>query len=840
MSRRSTGTLALAAALVAADALAAGSIQPNRPGRRWALVVSTGAARSHAESLERTLSNRYGFAPDRLVALREPDVTAERIFIGISSIQEKLEPYDVLFVFLAMEQREDPSAGLSFLPSDLAANEPWRWIPARRVFGWLSALPVGSALVMYAACPSAFDAYLAGELAYATRPGAIDLLMACESPNPKRTADARSADRWRGRLTEQLAGILESQVSRQAPTTVAQLADLLEQALPDSDMRARRVPEHAREGFVFEPTARTVTDVIEQYQGATSPADREAALRNLPGIVKTPRGDPRESQRAVQFLRDVALSPTARVQAIASLQPQEPLALRSIAVEALGELRTDGAQDAVGSITQQAHDSPWIRRAALTQLTRLPPREKDLVLIRPLLEDDDASVREAAVRALVVLNDKTILPVLARRLELETDTSVRIALLQVLPTVGWLDRALAITLLNDGVPTVRAQAATTLARLGHDSTATMALLERLGAEDTAEVRSAVAAALSSTCPPGDQAVAAQVTRALLAALQDGPGSVRPAAANSLGIVGGPGAADALRRLLSDGKELGERAAAAEALGRLKSADAIPDLERALQDDNNPALRPTAAAALGAIGTPTATAALIKVLDDRDPYVQSNARRALEKIPISQDRVILALRDESPDVRLAAVRRISTSKEKDPQALKALVDLLQDPVLEVREAAATELIEHGDSEALGYVFQSGRSAGGSQLSVALSVLARVPEGRAAETLVGFVRDAQDSPLLVEGMVALGEQAQRLRLVHETSPSEGSAALLSEVTRIGEQASRHESSNVRWSAVPVLGATPAGRQRLEEMARADPSKEVRSAAIEQLRFRGASKR
>jgi hypothetical protein len=407
----------MAGVLALWPAVAPANMQPQRPGRKWALVVASGAgSRERVQVLAQLLRDRFGFAPERTKVLADADATSERIQQAMAEIQGRLEPYDALFVHLPLELREDPSAGFSFVPS--GAGESWNWIPVRRLFEWLSNLPVGSALVVYPACPSRLEDQLVGDLAYGKRPGAIELMRVCEASNVKRAApDPRASEQWRGRLTEKLTEVLGSRES--LPLSAPEVGILLERHLDDADVVVRRIPEYIKEGFLFEPVANTVEGEIARFESARDRAARESTLRNLPGIVKAAANPAREEMRAVGFLKDVALSTTARVQ---TTDETEPLALRSVAVEMLGALQTASAQFALGDVMKEALDSPWLRRAALTQLTRYsPPRQVDLFAIRGRLVDPDASVREAAVRSIVVLNDTDAMLDLNARLVLEKD-----------------------------------------------------------------------------------------------------------------------------------------------------------------------------------------------------------------------------------------------------------------------------------------------------------------------------------------------------------------------------------------------------------------------------------
>ena len=756
---------------------------------------------------------------------------------ALGELRARLQPYDSLFVYLSLDQRPDPSGGFSFVPSGAGASEAWSWIPARVVFiDWLSALPVGSALVVYSTCPSKFDDYLAGELAYGKRPGTVELMRVCELSNVKQAAGARSSmEQWRARLAAKMVEVMEQRTSEgRAPFPTSELAARLGRALADASVDVRRVPEYVTEGFVFEPATRGVAGERARFRAAMTNPERESALRNIPGILKSASDSSRDAEAAATFLREVAVSPTAGLEA--PLEAPARLSLRTVAVEVLGDVRTDAARDALAAVVQQA-DTPWVRRAALTQLTRFtPPRPADLEAVHRAFADPDATVREAAVRSAVVLNDTAALPALAERLRTEADKDVRVALIQALPALGTRDRALLLPLLSAPDAAIRGEAATALGRLGPDTEATSALVARLREDQSDDVRRQAALALARTWARGrPEAVYATVSPSLLDALSRGPGPVREAAAYALGRTDGPQAEDALRDLLRRGGTEAERVAAAEALGELASTAAIPDLTAAIRDADRPGLRRAAAAALGAIGTPAATALLVTALDDRDPFVQRQAQQSLEKMPLAADALAGGLRNESPRVRLGAVRRIAQAP--DPAMVAPLIDVLDDPVLEVRQAAIAALAAYRDRGSIDRLVRATRSENRRTQFGVLAALASIPDVAAVQAVVSIAQDSLDVALRLEALGALRQQVEWLRRTIASGPPANPPGPLDQAltaaTGAALRAAKDESAAVRRAATPVLGALPNGRARLEELAKGDASQEVRSAAIEQLR-------
>jgi HEAT repeat protein len=176
------------------------------------------------------------------------------------------------------------------------------------------------------------------------------------------------------------------------------------------------------------------------------------------------------------------------------------------------------------------------------------------------------------------------------------------------------------------------------------------------------VRAAAAAALGD-CEPSRRA---DVTTALLTAIDDLDPDVRAASALSLGDLGDAGAAEALILRLDDGVPA-VRQCAAVALGRLRAPSALEPLRRALTS-GPPDLRFQAATSLVEIDPAAAAGPLTAALSDPDPEVVGAAALALGTIG-------------------------------DPAATARLAPLLDHSVARTRFDAAYAMAELGDDRAV---------------------------------------------------------------------------------------------------------------------------------------------
>lgn len=158
----------------------------------------------------------------------------------------------------------------------------------------------------------------------------------------------------------------------------------------------------------------------------------------------------------------------------------------------------------------------------------------------------------------------------------------------------------------------------------------------------------------------------------------------------LGILGRKDAAmlDGVAKLLDDG-DADVRAAAARVLGDARIADAEASLRKRLTDGSARVQR-EAALALARLGNRAekSTKALVELLrsnDDRDAVLRHAAAHALGAAATA-DSLHAAAKDASAAVRLGAVLAMQQ------RADAAVAELLQDPVLAVREAAARAIYE----------------------------------------------------------------------------------------------------------------------------------------------------
>lgn len=133
--------------------------------------------------------------------------------------------------------------------------------------------------------------------------------------------------------------------------------------------------------------------------------------------------------------------------------------------------------------------------------------------------------------------------------------------------------------------------------------------------------------------------------------------------------------------------------------------AVPPLCEALAA-SHPETRGRAAEVLGAIKDRQAVPALLDALHGEFYTVRAKAALALGGIRDAQaiPALMNALKDAEPDVRAAAAR--AACQFADPRTFEAIGDiLLDDPQIEVRQAAAEALGETHRSEAIPYLLQA---------------------------------------------------------------------------------------------------------------------------------------
>jgi HEAT repeat protein len=177
---------------------------------------------------------------------------------------------------------------------------------------------------------------------------------------------------------------------------------------------------------------------------------------------------------------------------------------------------------------------------------------------------------------------------------------------------------------------------------------------------------------------------------------------RAAAANELMRLG-PAAVDGLLEALT-GKDANLRTMAGQVLAKIGSA-AIPRLTQILSTAH-PETRQLVADVLGETRHPSAVPALTEAARGQFFTVRARAATALAKIgdPQSVPVLIELLGDKEPSVRMAAA--LAVGKFKDPRCLVRLSDvLLEDPEIEVRQAAAQGLAASKLTQAIPYLIEA---------------------------------------------------------------------------------------------------------------------------------------
>ena len=200
MSARRRATVALLAAALSASATEA-SIQ-RAEAMRYALLVEPESSDGVAQ-LDDALTQHYGYQ-----VLRVPFAEADRESIQrvMSELSDLIRPYDELLVFIGLPLVEEGTSfkgeGVSYLPHSGTVDSPWTLLPVRELVAWLTRLLLGAGLLVHLSCAvvlgTAFGAELAG-FAYGKRPGAIDVLIACDLPAalPMRGALVLAPVAWR-------------------------------------------------------------------------------------------------------------------------------------------------------------------------------------------------------------------------------------------------------------------------------------------------------------------------------------------------------------------------------------------------------------------------------------------------------------------------------------------------------------------------------------------------------------------------------------------------------------------------------------------------------------------
>ncbi len=822
MNRGRVITTALLLAVLICPMAASGAIQ-EAGGARYALIVDS-HDNEGAAALAGVLRELYGFEVIDLVGPGR--ATREEIRSAMQHLYEVVRPYDQLVVHLSLPVTRVPE--LFYVPEDGDPARTWTLLEGRELISWLNELFTGAALITHPSCASQSrspygDPQLE-ELAYTKRPGPVEVVLVCDyqALKMRRRYEESGPIEWRG--DEVAMSFAESlQQAAMASDQALMSADLAlaaSEQLEEMDFEVLTIPLTWEPSLRFAPIVEA-DDYRTRYTRATS---YDQVVTSLQDYVAAGAERSVLQQSLIGFLRAIALSPVAEAGA-AGLNPREVLQLRNNAVDILGRIGTEAARDALGKISTDAGDSALLRQAAVSTLYRQPDlRPADLAVLGSAIEDQDPTVREAAVRGLILADVEGAGPLLSASIPHEEDLRVRIAMMEGLASLARPeDAGLFIGLTEDDHWGTRRMAVVALSKLEPAVPVNEVILAVLANDAVDSVREAAASALGSTFTSEDVEVIGEALIATLEPRPDGGASwdaVRAAAARSLGKIGGPQAEAALRRIVSDlGNSERLLVAAIEALGQMRSGAAISEL-RSAADAELTRVREAAVLALGEIGTPEAGDILLAKLEDPDPGVREATRSAVGNLQLDPSQVLQGTQSESDFVRLTAVNKLGRSKE--PESVDALLEALSDPDPRVREAAIQGLATHSSEAALEKVieaFQRGDLATRVGTAAVLGLRRTDQERRVLEVLAAGCED-QNVEMRAAAVRALGmrRDPEALGTISRTS---------------------HDGVGfVRSAAAEALGELiemPEAYLRLQEMATSDLSLEVRQTAIRVLSSR-----
>ncbi|MCC6875169.1 MAG: HEAT repeat domain-containing protein [Sandaracinaceae bacterium] len=315
--------------------------------------------------------------------------------------------------------------------------------------------------------------------------------------------------------------------------------------------------------------------------------------------------------------------------------------------------------------------------------------------------------------------------------------------------------------LESNVPTVRAQAARTLAAIGspHADAAKPALLRVLPSTDARD-RAPVVWALAVL---GESAAAdAIIDEFSSGRLQGQPGFDARVIANVLGP----------QRLASDAlinhDEVAVRTLTAQALAEAASADVIDPLARMVdfelqrpEPDEN-VLR-AIASGLGRAGDPRAGQPLFRILE-RQPRMRSVVLDSLRKTVGAPGVAALIPAAQDVSVKRELVRMLSLSH--DPRAADTLAGFVSDEDADIRQDAAFGLAELGDARGLETLIALAR---GEDLTVARDALNHIKNLGAESAADGLAEMLEDETNF------LGRRASVLRALGTTGATQAGPAI-----------------------------------------------------------------
>jgi HEAT repeat protein len=505
------------------------------------------------------------------------------------------------------------------------------------------------------------------------------------------------------------------------------------------------------------------------------------------------------------------------------------------------------------------------RRRIVASLRRLGPDSPVRVpLLLPLLGDSAREIRVAAAEGLGELGQAAGADAYAALLKVlltcrAEDANTLIVALEKVGQPGPNDRTQLLTIAEEGTlpDSARAYALKALGRLGGGDRAKLApLLLRLARGSSPMLGKAAVETLLRLGPPPLEDMPT-----MIAALRDTaePEALRLYAAGSLAGLG-PAARDAgpvLAACLRD-KNPAIRKKAAEALGKIKPRNRaiVVALTGALEDPDRE-LRVFAVAALGELHTVSgAFEGLLRALQDEDPEVIRKAGAGLERLgkPVKANVPLLAvaLQARQAHVRGYAAHALGLMGEDAAEAIPELTRAIKDATPAVARSALLAIRNLGpaaSSAAPALVERLDTKDETIRLEVACALLSlgKAPD-RAMPVLVAALKADPPPAVVTDTLDRIttysGEVAHALVL--GLAEPLARDALTKVLLRMGNKCVpeliavlRSKDEGVRLSAVLVLGrigqpAFVSGFRAVGQLARIDPSDQVRKAAREAMKL------
>jgi HEAT repeat protein len=446
----------------------------------------------------------------------------------------------------------------------------------------------------------------------------------------------------------------------------------------------------------------------------------------------------------------------------------DDLETRRSAVNALGRI---GDPDSVPKLVEALQD-PDLTVDAAGALARIGDgRAYDALL--PLLGDDRAAARRAAIGALHSIGDPRMVRDVTRML---TDRRARI----------------------------RESAVRIAGYFGYPECSEL-LLQSIHDEDENVRRAAV-----ENLPNLDEALVLPV---LTTAIRDESPKIRGAAVQSLGHLESVAAVPSLLRALND-TDPWVRYYTARALGHIRSPESIDALANTLRSDPANQVRIASADALGSIGGRRTVAFLAPFVDSEDRDLAQAALLALGVVghPDAVQPLLAALRSNDSARRLVAVRAIAARRDADAvETLQWTASADSDET--ITQAAIEELSRMATPESIGALL---RLTSNRRLREA--VIEQI--SGLGLTHLGLIRSGLSSPH-PETRRAVVEILSRMK--HPEASEALSAALDDDLPEVRLSALR---------ALRRLGSQ-LWQRKLWNMAHADPDPVVREAAAQGLR-------